>query len=250
MCDSLNKIAIIGVDALEYDYVDTEFLALKGVKYERMEIPENCRSGPEPLSPEIWATLLTGQTYEEHGWSFKAAGGHKTIKRPFLKADNLLKRFGIGNILPSPSKLPTFLLKYKTIFDFVPKTEIVKMPTGWKLDFDSEDIMDGELMNSVKEKHKFLMMASFNKARKNWDMFFTFINILDYVGHIYWNFPLQVKSYYEMVHIDISFLLQIIPRETIVVIVSDAFVSINKNVDVELPTNVLDFYNFIKELVK
>jgi len=271
---NLKKIAILGIDALEYDFIEPRnYPSLKRTNFGKMEIPKSCISGDEPLSPEVWATIFTGLTYKEHQWGFNTASKYKPVKNDKLK---VLTGFGLGKIFPFISKKIArenpFLLKYKTFFNFFENPMIIKMPTGdyrWKLDFDALEYIHAgkfnELINSAEKKHINLSIHTSHEIRKDWDIFFTYFNLLDYVGHIYWKSPNLVEKYYNMIEKDVFYLNNLLPKDTILIVVSDhgmmnyeeesnivgihshhAYISINR--DIELPTNILDFYSFIERL--
>jgi predicted AlkP superfamily phosphohydrolase/phosphomutase len=251
----INKVIILGIDALEYKLVeDWNLKNLKQKEYGKIKLP--LYPGREPATEIIWPCFITGKEPKEMGYSsiniyskslkpiislFSPVinklfidtktkdGEHKiqgrlSILYIFIM---LLKKIGL---IRKPSKED---IKAETIFENKKLKSIhLHMPV-----YDKDDFPDyrKELIKIISKKEykpviEIKQKKEFKKRskevfdylnKKDWDIFMQYFYVLDGVQHIFYNNSKKVAQFYLMFDEFVEKVSKKIDEKTLLLVVSD-----------------------------
>ena len=282
------RMIVLAVDGLEYDFVEPrKFPFLKQRQYHRVEIPRDCLTyvdgiGYTPFTPVIWTTILTGKKPSEHGVTREDALRHwknpvlhqlekiKAVKKLYAKLVSMgvisaktLEKLGFKRYNP--------LENIRTILDEAEKPIVIRNPVTTDVKWTSKSVEYFSLEEAVESHVQNFRKAereTLNAIDRDWDLLFTYIKLLDAIGHIYWQRDKTVAKYYRMVD---HFAYQVksrMPKNSILVILSDhgmkplrnskvggehschAFISFSRKVDVPSNLKITDIYYVLKGLLE
>ena len=282
------RLLILAVDALEYDFVKSRrFPFIKQRQYHRVEIPEECLSYVEgigyiPYTPVIWTTILTGKTPKEHGVTIEVAKRHwknpilhrlektKPIKKIYVKmVEKKILPAGIFEKIGFKKFNP--IENLETLLDLAKNPIVIRNPMSMDLKWRVKTAEFFGFEEAVKSHIKNFMRVTketLNAVNKNWDLLFTYVKILDNIGHIYWHRPNIVEKYYRMVDYFAYQLRQKMPENSILVILSDhgmelmkgskvggdhschAFISFSQKVEVPDRLKITDIFYILRGLME
>lgn len=204
----MGKLIILGIDAVEYEYViKHKFGPLLLKRYGKVYIPHELWLNGVPYTPLVWTAYLTGKNpkdigvyhiYEMPTWVRVL---QKIIKRTPLKLikgkRRLLKRLGIHVMKP-------YKIKEDTLLDDVKHSIGLNVP-GISLDHRFYKILElidkGKFVSASRLTYRLakdIFTTTKNviveeRARTSPTLVFSYVNVLDIVGHLYW-----VKEPYEV----------------------------------------------------
>jgi predicted AlkP superfamily pyrophosphatase or phosphodiesterase len=273
------KLFILALDGLESTLV--EKWQLKGLQ-QKMHGTLDVSEFKHLLTPIIWASFITGQPPEIHGitswWSVSTNSRLDkflhwfTYNVPIIKnmsrqqLRNYGKYFGITVRPPQEADLERKGLN--TIFKFAEKPIVIDVPsyneTADTRERYSRAMQDGfsSYENEIWKIHKERVEKIFDRIDGDWDLFMTWIDLVDQLGHIWME---KDNSKMAKGYLDCELLAQKISEQidddTTLMIVSDhgmttvdnipahsshAFYSFNRNVDWK-PESILNFADFVKK---
>jgi len=255
MCQKIEKVIILGIDAIEYDLIEKWNLNnLKQKEYGKTIIPLS--AGQEPATEIIWPCFITGKEPEEMGYSSLNiySKSLKTImplilpviRKLFIdtKARNgtqkiqgrssllylsiiLLKKVGL---IHKPTKDD---IKVETIFDNKKIKSIhLHIPI---LDKDAFPEYRKNIIKAISEKlhHPIIEIKQKNEftnrskevydciKKNNWQLFMQYFFVLDGVQHIFYRNHKKIAKFYLMFDEFIKKVSEIIDDKTLLLIVSD-----------------------------
>jgi len=208
---------------------------LKQRQYGKLVVPINRKRGCVPVSPEVWASFLTGEMV--YGLKFETTSGfgdslaYKIIK-PFRKIlptflRNRLK-FGIGGMV---SGAKTFPKLNKTTFLDETNSKAINVPY-YNLDEISFDIehkfAKGRI--SLKENVQILKILFSKKCKeilkenpRDVDIVFAYLNFPDALCHRLYVRPNLIKHHYVELDIFVEELKSIIEEEVFIIVSDHGF---------------------------
>ena len=204
------RIVVLGIDALDYDYVvmcGFEEFMLRN--YGKLRIPEELWLNGVPYTPLVWTAYLTGRRPAEVGVEsiYQFPKWLRLIQKiiawtplRFVKGKRrVLRKFGFEVTKP-------YKIRGNTLLDDV-KSVGINVP-GVSLDKRFYKILDlidrGEFFAAVRLSYG-LTRDVFVKVREavevGWaDLIFGYVNLLDIVGHLFWvKEPKEVVMAYKFV---------------------------------------------------
>lgn len=208
------KCVILGLDALEYNFVEKfDLKNLKQQEYGKVRIPRECftdmkRSGEqEPLTPLVWISFLTGKLPTQIGF-FASKWDNRILNiiRPFPRRLGLNRIKGKGKIFEflgfrkRPCKeqdYASLFSKVSTFFDLTEKAYAINVPfysedwRGWGIGISPDDFgnfkdfiataLDNEAIkfNSLKTK-----ALQFLEQNHDWNLLMVYFKTLDTYGEL------------------------------------------------------------------
>jgi len=193
----MRKVVIVGIDALEYEYVVKHNLKpLMLSKYGVVSIPPELYHDGVPYTPLVWTAYLTGRNprdlgihhiYEEPRWVVLLKKAIRITPLRLIRGKKkLLKRLGINVFKP-------YMIRGTTIFDVVKDSLPINVPG---VNLSSEFYMIPEMIDkglfdeAVKIAYSVAdgVFAQTIRAVKagHYRLIFSYNNLLDIVGHLYW----------------------------------------------------------------
>jgi len=263
------KVFILGLDGLEYDFVEKwNLIHLKQREYGKIKVPID-KEQKIPKTPEVWAAFLTGKLIA--GMYFvkplRIAIPLKILSfaRKYVK---ISLRLGKKIAVKAPTRLPK--LKHKTFLDIV-KIKEVNAPyysyDGKVLEifnrFYTEKLTLEETINALKKLYKLRKKQILYEARNLQDIdgVFAFMHFPDALQHCLFTRPFEIKKLYIDLDKYISILKDKI-KASLFLIVSDhgfdlktgnhskhGFYSSNITLYAK-PKKITDFYPIILEWAK
>ncbi len=269
-------IFILGIDALDYELVDKLNLdSLKQLEYSKTVVPIHKKFGI-PLSPEVWASFLTGKYTPKH---FEKP---QNFKRFLFKLNRSLKIDFSKGIL---EKIKLQYYKYFTVsnrFGKLNKKTFLDITQSMEINvpfysFDNKTFDIGHLfgkgelslektVKGIKLIYESRKKQIFNELDNsgNEDVVFAFMHTADMLSH----YAFLRRSEIELHYIDLNNYVSALKLkladffdEVIFIIVSDhgfdfdkgthsmkGFYSSNTHL-IPKPENITDFYGIILELV-
>lgn len=268
-----DKVFILGLDGLEYNSVEKwNLVHLKQHEYDKIKVPINQKTG-YPLSPEVWASFLTGKNVHVAFESLQSP------LKPVFKILEFMHRytklsFGLGRKIREAIPMKwwrTFnlgfpALRMQTFLDTTNSTEvnapyysndgaiftIFRNFGHGKLSL--KDIID-LLGFTYKERKKQIFHAVMEL--ENVDVVFAYTHFPDALQHFLFVRPDEIKDCYLDLDFYVSFLKTRIKESTLFLIVSDhgfnletgmhskyGFYSSNVPLNPK-PKKITDFYNII-----
>ncbi len=253
--NDIEKVVILGIDALEYDLVEKWNLKnLKQVEYGKTILP--LQKGQEPATVIIWPCFITGKEPKDMGYSTvyvfaKPLQFFINIFTPFIRKlfidteaeTRTEKKEGKQSILDKFAKLlKKFNLSHKpnrkdikaeTIFENKSlKSVHLHIPVYDKDDFPDyrKDIVKViaekayQPVIEIKQKKEFKQRSKevFDYLKKdNWQIFMQYFYVLDGVQHIYYKNPKKIAEFYLMFDEFVKKVSKIVDDKTLILIVSD-----------------------------
>lgn len=280
MSKKINRIYIVGIDALEHSLVEKWNLKnLKQEEYGKVKLPISSKH-EGPFTPEMWASFITGKTPDEHGihsykkWSNPIIRFLKPIYfdhiRPILKFLHLP--------LPKGSHLKKAGFSYKTygkedlncetIFDMIPKSKAISV-ASYNEGTEAVDIIrkyfseDEDKINRKKvdkesrevfEKRK---KEFLNSIKKDYRLLMVYFHAPDTLQHVFYYDEKYIRDLYEELDKMVGKVKNMIDKDDLLIVISDhgqlngkhtnyAFYSLNKKLNIENP-NLTDFFSLIKK---
>jgi len=271
--NSYNKVFILGLDGLEYNFVEKWNLThLKQLEYSKIKVPVN-KEKNVPITPEAWAAFLTGKYVRV---SFV------NVKPPLAPILNLLKfirkyvnlSLGLGKKIREnvPMKWWTSFrlsfppLKEKTFLDFTNSKKI----NAPYYNYDNavftifRNLGKGKfsLKKTIKmfrvlyEKRKKQILCEVEKEQDA-NIIFAYMHFPDALQHLLVTRPFEIKKLYIDLNSYVSVLKSKIKDSTLFLIVSDhgfdvvtgthskhGFYSSNMALNPK-PKQITDFYKII-----
>jgi len=251
----INKVLILGIDALEYKLVEQwDLKNLKQEEYGKIELP--LCNGQEPATVIIWPCFITGKVPREMGYStvrvfpdpiqkfveifypslrkFFIDYDAKDIKEKKIGKQLLLNKIGeflwdIG-LLHSPSRKN---IKSDTIFD-IPNVRSIHshIPV---YDKDAFPPYRKNTLRAIEDplNAHILELACYNEFRqrtrevfdqlnsKKWDLFMQYFFLLDAIQHVFYKNMKKIAKFYLMFDEFVGKVRRKIDNNTILLIISD-----------------------------
>lgn len=255
----INRVLILGIDALEYDLVEQWNLKnLKQSEYGKTILP--LYPWQYPATSIIWPCFITGKMPKEMGYTttktyiypfswivdniilkyrllvYKKSKGdnrntsrRKTFKRKFL--DELSEAFTRLNLSRTPHKQD---IKASTIFDnkkiksihlHIPIYDRDAFPPYRKLVIDA--IGNNALkpvieIGGIKEfKQRTKEVFDWIEEGRKWDLLMQYFFVLDAIQHVFYNDQKKIAKFYIMFDEFVGKLKQKLDETTLLLIVSD-----------------------------
>ena len=255
----INKVLILGIDALEYDLVEQwDLKHLKQREYGKTILP--LYPWQYPATSIIWPCFITGKMPREMGYTTT-----KTYIYPFSWVmDNIILKFrlltrrneknGNQNTLRKNAFKRKFLDK---LSEFFTKLNLSRPPH--KQDIKASTIFDNQKIKSIHlhipiyDKDAFLpyrklvidaisndalkpiieinCKKEFNQRtrevfdwfekRKEWNLFMQYFFVLDAIQHVFYNNPKKIAKFYIMFDEFVEKLKQKLDDDILLLIVSD-----------------------------
>jgi len=197
-------IFILGLDGLEYDFVERWNLkSLKQKEYGKLEVPINKRTGV-PLSPEVWAAFLTGKYVP--GLDFTRTPMIDFILRTLeFMRKHVPVGFGLGKRIrvKAPRSFPK--LNEKTFLDHTNSREINvpyysydnKIPEIMNR-FDAGKLSLKETIREALEVYKEWKQMILDEAGKleAFDVVFAYTHFPDSIQHLSFTKPSKIEEFY------------------------------------------------------
>lgn len=259
------RIFILGLDGLEYNFVEKWNLKnLKQKEYGRVKVPIDKYSGV-PLSPEVWAAFLTGK-YPSRYMGFKREPKIDFI----LRVLKIMRRYlplslGLGKRIRvrASAKFPD--LKEKTFLDLTCSKEI-NAPyyshdnKTFKItqQFDAGNLTLKEAINETLKLYSYWKERILEEGKnlENFDVVFAYMHFPDTIHHLLFIRPQRIRRFY----IDLDNYVSVLKRSietSLFLIVSDhgfdlkakshsryGFYSSNIHLESK-PKDITDFYHLI-----
>jgi len=283
MIQKVNKILILGIDALEYDLVEEwDLKNLKQEEYGKTELPlrKDIFDG-EPMTYVMWPSFITGLPPEKHNvknpttWNNVMAEKLKDLyiklgadknKKLTKNIKKILARFGF-----SSRYIDKRDLKVSTIFD-KEKRYALNVPGYSPMDEINLRIRRG-MVKAIENKyyriHQELLLKKVYEQRKlqlleyitkNWEILMQYFQILDAVQHMFYSQISKIYEYYVDMDKFVGKIKQEIDNNTLFLIVSDhgqkkgihtkhGFYSLNKPLGLKNP-KLIDFRWIIEEILE
>jgi len=275
----MDKICIIGIDALEYDFVKKWNLKnLKQKEYDKI----NLLVDYAPPTPVIWTSFITGQKPKDHGitsdriWDSKIIEWVSSFKKFFLRSlgidlfpawvdRNLAKKIGIKYRAVNKKDLNS-----DTIFDFFEQNVAIGIPcyNEWKEDLELRNVLveteagkvpKKELKNMALKVFESKKEETFKKLKKKWKIFMTYFYVLDPIQHVFYYDEDFIKDMYKEMNSLVSKIKKQLDKKTLVLIIADhglkkgkhtgyGFYSSNKKLKLKNP-KITDFFGLIKNVL-
>jgi len=252
----MNKVLILGIDALEYDLVEEwDLKNLKQEEYGKTELP--LLPGLEPATVIIWPCFITGKMPKEMGYTTIHAFPPplqiivetlSPIVRKIMvnyKAQNITeKKKGKQKLLDRLAELLHKLhlagppsrkdIKAETIFEnndiksihlhvpvydedgFPPYRKDVVRAIGEKT---YRPILEVSILNEFKQRTK--EVFEWLERKDEWQLFMQYFFVLDAVQHVFYNQPKKIAKFYIMFDEFVRKIREKIDDDTFLLIVSD-----------------------------
>ena len=259
-----DKVFILGLDGLEYNFVEKWNLAhLKQLEYGKIKVPIE-KDEKIPLTPKVWAAFLTGKPLADMRF-VKPLRIEIPLKILRFARKHIKISLGLGKRIASkaPSRFPK--LKQKTFLDIV-KFKEVNSPyysyDGKVLDifhrFYNGKLTLKETINALKKLYELRKKQILHEAinLQDIDGVFAYMHFPDALQHLLFNKSLEIKKLY----IDLDSYVSILKsrvKSSLFLIVSDhgfdletknhskhGFYSSNMPLNPK-PKQITDFYNLI-----
>ena len=249
----INKVLILGIDALEYELVEKwDLKNLKQEEYGKVELPLDRKDGyfySEPVTLIIWPCFITGKLPKEHGVDtiirypfnflyraylklfsgnnehFTPVKEYKTLRRKIL--DKISRAIYRVSISREPERKD---LKSSTIFDMpgaihlnIPVYDKGALPSYRRKAIDAiEDkayrpVFELQCIQEFKERTK----EVFEWLEKEWRLFMQYFWLLDGIQHVFYNQPKKIAKFYLMFDEFVGKVREKIDNETLLLIISD-----------------------------
>ena len=255
MCQKIQKVIILGIDAIEHDLI--EKLNLKNFKqkeYGKTILPLS--PGQEPATEIIWPCFITGKEPNEMGYS--SLNVYAKSLRPIITLINpvISKLFIDTKTKEETQKIQGRLSILYVSIMLLKKVGLINKPT--KEDIKADSIFDNkkiksihlhipvldtddfpdyrkDIINVISEKalHPIIEMKQkkeFKQRTKevyeyimknNWQLFMQYFYVLDGVQHTFYKNPKKIVEFYLMFDEFIKKVSEIINDKTLLLIVSD-----------------------------
>lgn len=250
----INRVLILGIDALEYDLVkEWDLKNLKQEEYGRVELPIKKEEGyfyPEPATVIIWPCFFTGMIPKEMG-----------IQTVRIYPLNFLYKFYLKFLSPKEEvretieDKPQYRKFMDKLSDFIhslhlsrePTKQDIKVPTMFETIPNSihkhvpvydDDAFPyrGSVARALEDKtyrpiFEMLMMKEFRQRtaevmkyiddREGWKLFMEYFSLLDSIQHVFYNNAKKIAKYYIMFDEFVGKVRERIDDDTLLLIVSD-----------------------------
>ena len=255
MCQKIQKVIILGIDAIEHDLI--EKLNLKNFKqkeYGKTILPLS--PGQEPATEIIWPCFITGKEPNDMGYS--SLNIYAKSLRPIITLINpvISKLFIDTKTKEETQKIQGRLSILYVSIMLLKKVGLINKPT--KEDIKADSIFDNkkiksihlhipvldtndfpdyrkDIINVISEKalHPIIEMKQkkeFKQRTKevyeyimknNWQLFMQYFYVLDGVQHTFYKNPKKIVEFYLMFDEFIKKVSEIINDKTLLLIVSD-----------------------------
>lgn len=253
----VNKVVILGIDALEYSLVEKWNLKnLKQEEYGKIELP--IYFGEEPNTRIIWPCFITGKMPHKMGYvtsmvfkpplqffvnaifpKFKfifnpqrdnppdALAREKNIKIRLSKGIyNMLSKL---NLIEKPTR---YDIKSSTIFDSIPKSIHLHIPIydenlpsySNKTIKAIEDkmyrpIFEMQCLQEFRQRTK--EVFEYLSKENEWTLFMQYFWLLDGIQHVFYNNPRKIAKFYIRFDEFVKKVRQNIDDDTLLLIISD-----------------------------
>jgi len=270
----INRIIILGIDALDYDTVVNEKLdTFKQAEFGKVRPPiVNNRIS----SPIIWASFITGKTPSVHKirtfkqWnSGLVDGAHQLLgnKSPkFMRklASKTLRRMGVNKV-----KISKQHYACSTIFDDHPNTWALNIPTYNEIDSNLKVRASLKNVLGDDERSKQTEELLWKEEGKNMELFLTnsskyklsmiYISLLDIIQHMYPGQRADILPNYKKIEEFVQKVKKTVDMDTLLLIVSDhgcyngmhtefGFYSVNRKLGLKTP-DIMDFRDIFKSII-
>ena len=252
----INKVLILGIDALEYELVEKwDLKNLKQEEYGKVELP--LYGDEEPNTRIIWPCFITGKMPREMGYvtsrifkppiqffiniflpkikfvfnpqrnreSIDFISREENIKTRFSK--KLYKLLAERNVTRKPTRED---IKSETIFDLfnnsfhlhIPIYDEYLPPYSNKVIHAIEDkayrpVFELQCIQEFKQRTK----EVFEWLEKEWKLFMQYFWLLDGIQHVFYNQPKKIAKFYLMFDEFVGKVREKIDNETLLLIISD-----------------------------
>lgn len=277
----IERVCILGIDALEYDLVekwDLENLLQK--EYGKTDL----EGFDKIYTPPIWASFITGVMPEDHGLREGGKWESSWVEsiRNFLRKIGLKKMHqgtGLGKFLRKigfgMESKKSGDLNSNTFFDYFDSTVALDVIGYQGRGMDDElrsDIggLQEKLVKSIgkmeaKQRVKGKLEESFsekkdkilNEIQSSWKIFMAYFYFLDPLQHMFYYDERYIKKIYKELDEFVGKVKSAVDDQTLFLIISDhgqkegehtdyGFYSLNKELGLENP-HITDFYDIILE---
>ena len=255
MCQKIQKVIILGIDAIEHDLIEKlDLKNLKQKEYGKTILPLS--PGQEPATEIIWPCFITGKEPNEMGYS--SLNVYAKSLRPIITLINpvISKLFIDTKTKEETQKIQGRLSILYVSIMLLKKVGLINKPT--KEDIKADSIFDNkkiksihlhipvldtndfpdyrkDIINVISEKalHPIIEMKQkkeFKQRTKevyeyimknNWQLFMQYFYVLDGVQHTFYKNPKKIVEFYLMFDEFIKKVSEIINDKTLLLIVSD-----------------------------
>jgi predicted AlkP superfamily phosphohydrolase/phosphomutase len=255
MVQKIEKVIILGIDAIEFDLIEKWNLNnLKQKEYGKTIVPKS--AGQEPATEIIWPCFITGEEPEEMGYSSLNIYS-KSLKTIMPLISPVIRKLFLNTKTKNGTQKiqGRFSLLYLSII-LLKKVGLIHKPT--KDDIKAETIFDNKkiksihlhipildkdafpeyrknIINAISEKlhHPIVEIKQKNEftirskevydciKKNNWQLFMQYYFVLDGVQHIFYRNHKKIAKFYLMFDEFIKKVSEIIDDETLLLIVSD-----------------------------
>jgi hypothetical protein len=259
------RVFILALDGLSFERVNR--WNLKHLKQKQSGFLPSIVNGKhgEPLSPQVWGSFITGIVQDIDDWRVYARPIEwirwNTPLRHIRGSESVTKTFGKKVLIP----LLSFIrlqkkyverrgLKGTTIFDLIPKSIAVNVPT-YNLDLEwlfgyTQKILEGEMdayEDHVKNNTKLMIQETIRRIPEDWDLFMTWIPIADQMGHVFIKRTKKMRDIYSRLNMLAFNISSRLPEDCIMVIISDHGMRVSSD-DVSGCHSPFAFYSFSREV--
>lgn len=255
MCQKIQKVIILGIDAIEHDLIEKlDLKNLKQKEYGKTILPLS--PGQEPATEIIWPCFITGKEPNDMGYS--SLNIYAKSLRPIITLINpvISKLFIDTKTKEETQKIQGRLSILYVSIMLLKKVGLINKPT--KEDIKADSIFDNkkiksihlhipvldtndfpdyrkDIINVISEKalHPIIEMKQkkeFKQRTKevyeyimknNWQLFMQYFYVLDGVQHTFYKNPKKIVEFYLMFDEFIKKVSEIINDKTLLLIVSD-----------------------------
>ena len=255
MCQNIQKVIVLGIDAIEHDLIEKlDLKNLKQKEYGKTILPLS--PGQEPATEIIWPCFITGKEPNEMGYS--SLNIYAKSLRPIKPLINpvISKLFNDTNTKDGVQKIQGRLSILYISIMLLKKVGLIHKPR--KEDIKADSIFDNNKIKSIhlhipvldeddfpeyrkdiiniisekalhpiieiKQKKEFKQRTTevykFIK-KNNWQLFMQYFYVLDGVQHTFYKNHKKIAEFYLMFDEFIKKVSEIVNDETLLLIVSD-----------------------------
>lgn len=265
----LSRVFVLALDGLDHDLVvQWNLKHLLQKQYGKIETIINKQLGL-PTSPQVWGSFITGRIQEIDSWHAYNRILEWVRKKSPLKLIKGKRKLSFRVGL-RPDIVSRKHLSGKTIFDEIPKSIAINVPTYNPRASEFIDLLGTKLKAGLEawEKECYLQYQEtvdeiFRKIGDEWDIFMVWIPIADQLGHL--GRKVGMKAVYRKLNLLAYNVSTMCPRNTLLTIVSDhgirflpdgtgthttsAFYSFSRKTG-WAPREITDFYRFLTSYIK
>ena len=159
------KTLIIGLDGLEYTYVDMgDYPNLKQVEYGKVRVP--ITDVGEPSTPIVWTSFVTGKQPEEHGIMESSTANNKTVNNILRWFESTFSNQTMRKIFITFTPIRLFLKRFNAFQTHMPQKNDIKVPTMFDTVEDSVSVSVPVLDTDVDTRYQGILDAIINPEKR------------------------------------------------------------------------------------